>query len=151
MNLVRLLSLALLLSAAQQVPAALAQEPTSVPSTTADDSVAAITEGLKESMLAMTKDMHGIVSEIEMIDPDASTVETADFDADEISESMIELNEEMYEIISSIRSVEDVRAADERIGEIFEELVETLRSGMQNPTEMQKLEMKVQQDPKMQE
>lgn len=87
----------------------------------------------------------------EVADAGNGTVEAADFDADEIKEDMLEMNEEMFELISGIESVEDVQAADEKIGEIFEELAENMRSGMQNPAEMQKMEMEMQQDPKMQE
>jgi hypothetical protein len=75
----------------------------------------------------------------------------ADFDAEEIRESMLKMNQEMFDIISGIESVEDVQEADEEIGEIFEDLAANMRSGMQNPTEMQKMEMEMQQDPKMQE
>lgn len=77
--------------------------------------------------------------------------DAGDFDAEEMKEEMLEMNEEMYEIISGIESVEDVQDAEDDIAEIFEELAENMRKALANPAAMQKMEMEMQQDPKMKE
>lgn len=75
-----------------------------------------------------------------------------DGDLEDLKESMIEMSQEMHEIVIDIESVEDVRDADEEIGDVFDDLVENLRTAMKkNPAAMQRAETELADDPEMKE
>ena len=72
-------------------------------------------------------------------------------DAEELKGAMIDMSKQMHGIISEVETVEDVQAADEEIGEIFDDLVENMRGAMKNPAAFQSMEQEIENDPEMKE
>src|SRR5690606_11686806 len=85
------------------------------------------------------------------VNVDNDAADAGDVSTDELKAAMLEMTKDMHGIITDIESVEDVQEADDDIGEIFDDLVESMRGAMKNPAAMQQMEAEMQNDPVMKE
>lgn len=71
--------------------------------------------------------------------------------AGDMKSAMLDMTKEMYDIVDGIESVDDVKAADDEIGKIFDNLVENMRGMFKDPSAMTQMQTMMEEDSELKE